>query len=95
MIRLFAIAVMLYGAGSASAFYFPGWPGATRAPAPILIPTEFPNVEPTVTPPEQPEEPVNTPEPSTMLLASIGCAFVMRRIQRGRRSDKLENSCHN
>lgn len=84
MTRVLAFALLVFTAGSASAFYFPGWPGASRPPAPVLVAVDPPGETPIITPPNPPENPpetpTSTPEPATLVMGAIGaCAIIFRR----------------
>ena len=86
-IWLSSLAILL-NAGSASAFYFPGWPGALRPPAPSLLYSSAAGNPPSIRDPLPTEQttttsnPPGVPEPSTLMLAAIGIGIASRQIRR-------------
>jgi hypothetical protein len=87
--RLLAGAGVVMTATSASAFYFPDWPGAVRRPQPAILTDQIDGDPPSVirhpTPTQEittPPDPQDVPEPGTIVLASIGLAIGVRASHR-------------
>ncbi|CAN5135815.1 hypothetical protein BH11PLA2_BH11PLA2_22920 [soil metagenome] len=85
-----ALMALTCSALNASAFYFPGWPGASRPPAPTLLQSYTPGDPPSVTPPTPPEKITvdppptsDTPEPATLVMVGLGLGVIaMRKLKR-------------
>jgi hypothetical protein len=81
-----SLLAILLNSGSASAFYFPGWPGALRPPAPSLLYSSTGDIPPSVRDPLPTEQttgtnPPGVPEPSTLVMAAIGMGVMFRRMK--------------
>ncbi len=86
---LLTLAAAALTGSSASAFYFPNWPGSLVPPRPAMIMSYTPGDPPSVQPPVPPETPTSNPgtpggvpEPSTLMLAVIGVGVLVRKARR-------------